>query len=184
MTQENDTRISFSLPGWSGMAPFVLAILGFFMVFTEINCNGEQLASLTGMDLVTGSEGITDEEERSAPNIWAIISLSAAVIGIIAWLLTPFRTQTFSLIAAGVIGLASMVVLYYDLKGDARDELENSTKDEDGFNMDMDLDVDVEMKFGYWFVVICFAIALVINGLRSSQLKESVPDDKIRESQP
>lgn len=182
MDQDNDTKISFILPGWSGMAPFILAILGFFMVFTEINCNGEQLASLTGMDLVTGSEGITDEEERSDPNIWAIIALSAAVIGILVWLFTSFRTQVLSLLAAGVIGLASMIVLYYDLKRDAKSEVENSTQDEEGFNMDMDIEVDVEMKFGYWFVVFCFAIAAVISGLRISQSKEPIADDTIRDT--
>lgn len=35
---------------------FILAFAGFFLTFTEVNCNGQQLDTIKGIELVTGYE--------------------------------------------------------------------------------------------------------------------------------
>ena len=144
------------------------------MVFTEINCNGEELASLTGMDLVTGSESIGDEEENSDANIWAILALASAAIGIIVYFAAKSPLNFNLILAAAVIGLASMVALYFDIKQQADNEMKSESDDGDGFNLDTDLSIDVEMKFGYWFVLICFIATILVQFMTKSSRRNRV----------
>ena len=98
-----DQSYSFRLPGFSSALPFLAAILGFFLVFTEVDCNGTTMISMTGYDLVTGDrqDPDTGTKEQEDPNIWAIIS----------WVLQP-RTDpvrhyqtAFSLVVDGCDGI-------------------------------------------------------------------------------
>ena len=74
---------------------FIIALAGFFLTFTEINCNGQQLDTIKGIELVTGYEQELDfnlGEDNSAeekkvekydPNIFALNAFIAAIIGLV-----------------------------------------------------------------------------------------------------
>ena len=62
---------------------------------------------MTGYDLVTGDrqDPDTGTKEQEDPNIWAIISLGAAALGLILFGITKRRFRWWSMAAMGLIGL-------------------------------------------------------------------------------
>lgn len=167
-----------SKPTWKfslSASPFILIILGFFMVFTEINCNGETLTKLTGYDLVTGVNDDLDaaDDGETEPSIWAIVSLIAAASGILFLAIRNEKKRLIAFVAMGIIGLTSMILLYNELHQGI-----NAKMDENDSNatLNVDMSMVVEMKFGYWFVLGLFTLTTVWNGWLLVQKPPKTPD--------
>ncbi len=167
--------ITFTLPSVSSLAPFVLAVLGFFMLFTDINCNGESIARFTGFDLVTGNGEILDPaegDERNEPNIWAIIALTAGLAGVVLYTVLKAGQRRKSLLLAGITGVAAMIALYYDIQTSIQSD--NDTGNDPDF--DINVDIHADMKFGFWFVLACFVLAVLLNLDNPKKEAESTSD--------
>lgn len=130
-----------ALPGifarpWLGSAPFVLALLSFFLVFTEFHCGDKKMTEARGYQLVTGDSIIADnpfvetlnEIDRKLgehttlkpvkqwipPQPWAI---AAAVLLVIAAIAVWVRVRWAGLVAggAGFVATICLAVLRFQM---------------------------------------------------------------------
>lgn len=163
------TDTSLRLPfKWISPVGSLIALLGFFLVFTEINCNGKSLDTITGIELATGYQQDIDlvqsdtaeeqekETERYDPNIFALNALLAALLGIILFALPKMRDQHLLHAIVAGIGFASMIGLMVNLKSELM-----QAQNDSGSTVNIDLDLTFEMKPGFWLVTACFLITLV-----------------------
>lgn len=160
-----------SLPfKWISPAGCIIALCGFFLVFTEVNCNGKTLDTITGIELATGYQPDIDlvtsddgqeaqedkEQEKYDPNIFALNALLAAGIGIILFLIPGMRKQYALHAIVAAIGFASMIGLYLNLQSELK---KASGGSESTINFSLDLRFD--MQPAYWLVTGCFLITLI-----------------------
>lgn len=161
---------------------FAIAAICFVLPFVSFSCSGQRYATLSGLDLVRGAkvtvdqdalEGFTDgldeafgtssdqesasttesQSEDTDPEIWAIIALAAALIGIVIGLVTKNRVRTIGSLAAAAVGILSLAILHSVLSGEF-----DIPKEAQGI-------VAFEYRFGYWLVVLLFAVLAASHGL-------------------
>ena len=153
---------------WISPAGCILALAGFFLVFTDVNCNGKTLDTITGIEMATGYqpeidlvEGDDNEEqqkdtEKYDPNIFALNALMAAIIGIILFAIPGMRKQHALHAIVAAIGFVSMLLLYFNLQSEIKKAQsgENST-------LNLNLNITFDMQPAYWLVMLCFLITLI-----------------------
>ena len=136
-----------------------IIILLFFLPFVNLSCSGQTIMSLSGFQLITGSEykadnmfGQTTEGEvkenkeiKSQP-----LALLALVAAVIALGISFFRKRFIALvnIVISVLGVVFLFLLKFSLDGDA--ELS-------GQNM-----ITLDYQFAYWLCIILFIAAAVV----------------------
>lgn len=152
-------------------SPFMFLVIGlcFFLPFVSISCSGQDIATLSGVQLVTGAEievnqelnaqleetfgtegqEVPTETEETDPSIWAIVTLAAAVVGVIVGFVMKGRTRTIASLAAAVVGLVGLIALRVDLQGDVSEA--------EGL-------VTIKYRIGYWLVALLFAVLAFAHG--------------------
>ena len=138
---------------------FAAGIIFFFFNFFTISCGGQKFGSVTGMNLVTGTElksydmfsGNETKGEKIPSSIWAIFAFGAAVIGLGAFLIKEKREAIIGT-GAGIIGAASLIILKFAV---------NSAMVEKGQGQ-----IACDFQFPYWGALIAVSIAGVISYLR------------------
>ena len=152
------------------LSPFslLIAFFGFFLPFTDINCNEQKLDTINGIELVTGykqdfditnsGKEETAKMERYDPNIFALNAMLASIMGIFLFLVKKFRTGYVLQAIISAIGFICMLGLMINLKS----KLAEAQNGGNG-KLNFDLNLEFEMKFGYWLVTACFLIATIIN---------------------
>ena len=172
-------RNTFSILSPAGS---LIAFIGFFLTFTEINCNGKTLDTITGLELATGYQedidllqsGNTDTEkkgiERYDPNIFALNGILAAIIGLILFLLPGMRKQYALHAIVAAIGFASMIGLMINLKT----ELAKARSGDQGV-VNINLDLTFDMQPGYWLVTSAFLVTLVSDILLWRKVQHTPP---------
>jgi len=86
-------------------ALFGVVVLCFFMPFLLVQCQGQTVATVSGVDMVTGtsvSAGGYGSAQVVRPVIWAILGLGMAVAGFVLGFTRIDKTQMLSIVAAGV----------------------------------------------------------------------------------
>lgn len=169
---------------------FALVILLFFFSFCDFKCNNMKVASLTGINLVTGSHvnmagadmlddnpfgsmngnnmNKTDSRNKKVdPNIWAIIAFLTAIAGVVVFY-KKLKNEALLGTAAGAIGVVSLLLL--------RSAIQNKLQVQGGGMVQ----VEIDFLFGYWASILAFLIAGGISYLRlrqgnSKNLKTSLP---------
>lgn len=154
---------------WVSPTGCLLALLGFFLVFTDLNCNGKTLDSITGFELVRGYKPDLDivadktdeqptETERLRPNVFAVNAMISAIFGIILFLMRAMRKQylTQSLITG--IGFVSQAALMINLKSG----LKNAASENDSI-LNTNFELTFDMQAGYWIVLILLGLATMAN---------------------
>lgn len=165
---------------------FIIALAGFFLTFTEINCNGQQLDTIKGIELVTGyeqeldfnlGEGNSAEEkkvEKYDPNIFALNAFIAAIIGLVLMAVKKLRTNYKLVAVIALIGFVCLIAMMVDLKTKIAD-----AQNKQDSTLNIDLNIDFKMKFGFWLVTASFFIAAVWNILMArdkSKQPEIIPE--------
>jgi len=136
-----------------------IIILLFFLPFVNLSCSGQTIMSLSGFQLITGSEykansmfGETTEGEvkenkeiKSQP-----LALFALLTAVIALGISFFKKRIIALvnIVVSVLGVVFLFLLKFNLDSDA--ELS-------GQNM-----ITLEYQFAYWLCIILFIAAAVV----------------------
>lgn len=93
---------------------FGTIIILFFLPFFLIKCGGEQVANLSGFQLVTGTEiggSQFGNSQKIEANFFAIISFLCALAGLIIAFLKIEKAKLISLIVS-VVGLICLILLY------------------------------------------------------------------------
>lgn len=144
---------------------FIIAFLGFFLTFTDINCNGEKIDSVSGFEFVKGysAEENDDsvENEKYNPNLFLLIAFVIGFSGFIFYFIKKLGTNYKLLTLMAIIAFACMLLFMVELKDSI-----SSVDPEENLNKQTYVDLDAEMKFGYWLVTGCFLLAAVWNWMK------------------
>jgi len=177
-TNENAQRNTFNLevPSKKEIAAkrsfiplsFGAVILLFFFTFCDLKCtNGQHVASVKGINLVTGTTfekptGANDsifgptetgekEKQRIKPSFWAIIAFLSAIGGLFVFF-KRHPKEDFMGAAAGGVGTASLLFLWFNL----------SSKSSQLASMQMMLII----RPAFWLAFLAFTVAGGISYLR------------------
>lgn len=159
---------------------FALIIIFFFFSFVDFKCNSMKVASLSGINLVTGTRIKTDSDnllndnnfnslndnsnlseggrQKVEPNFWAILALLMAIAGLAAFY-KKIKQESLAGTAAGAIGFISLLVL--------RSAIRNKVGEQTGGMVQ----VDIDFLFAYWASLLSFLAAGGLSYLRSKQQK-------------
>lgn len=168
---------------------FALVIIFFFFSFCDFKCNSIRVASLSGINLVTGTHIQTtagnmfgdnpfdsmdsngrnksqNKGQKVEPNIWAILAFLMAIGGLAAFY-KKIKKESLVGVGAGAIGFISLLIL------------RSAIKDEVGEQGGGMVQVEIDFLFGYWASLLAFLVAGGISYLRLKKEKVSglsVPD--------
>ena len=136
-----------------------IIVLLFFLPFVNLSCSGQTIMSLSGFQLITGSEykadsmfgetteGEVKENKKIEAQPLALFALLAAVV---ALGISFFKKRIIALvnIVVSVLGVVFLLLLKFSLESDA--ELS-------GQNM-----ITLDYQFAYWFSIILFIAGAVV----------------------
>jgi hypothetical protein len=154
---------------------FGAVLVFFFFSFVDFRCNGVTVASPTGYNLVFGkhlkeatpgfgeytnafdqfSNNPTNRDSNVGqsgdstikPNIWAILGLVSAIIGLIIFLKADVKNENRWGFVLGIVGMISLILLAIVIENKARTQAGNIAA------------VDVKFRGGYWLSLLAFALA-------------------------
>jgi hypothetical protein len=154
---------------------FALIIIFFFFSFVDFKCNSMKMASLTGINLVTGTHVKTASDdflggdtfnslngsrsrgqnagEKVEPNLWAILAFLVAIGGLAAFY-KKIKKESLAGTAAGAIGFISLLLLRFAIK---------EKVGEQGGGM---IQVEINFLFAYWASLFLFLAAGGLSYLR------------------
>ena len=160
---------------------FALIIIFFFFSFVDFKCNSMNVASLSGINLVTGTHVKTagdnfssdnylnsidnnrinpaqNQGEKVEPNLWAILALLMAIGGFAAFY-KKIKSESLAGTAAGAIGFVSLLIL--------RSAIKNKISEQSGGMVP----VEIDFLFAYWASLLAFLIGGGLSYLRLKQEK-------------
>jgi len=144
---------------------YVVIVILFFLPFVNLSCGGQTIMSVTGFQLITGTEinptGMfggemnssdelnTDQKKEIESQPLALFAFVAAIIGLIISFF-KMRITAISNIVVSVAGVVFLLLLKVSLDGDA--DLNVS-----GQNV-----ITLDYQFAYWLSIILFIIGAVV----------------------
>jgi hypothetical protein len=147
---------------------FLTALLAFMLTFTEISCNGKQIDTISGIELVRGYEqdfditqsnnDVEKKVERSDPNIFALNAFIAGVLGLLLFLLKKMRNNYQLIAIVALIGFGCLIAMMINLQSEM-----TRAQNDSGGKVNIDLNIEVNMKIGFWLALASFFIAAVWN---------------------
>ena len=167
---------------------FGIIVILFFLPFVAVTCSGTEMFTLKGLDLVTGTE-ITEDEIRDSEigeqltqfeegfggettessgeptkidmQIFAVLALIAAVVGLITGFLLKGRRGALAAAISGVVGALSLLILRstfeVEATGDAAEQAGTAEQIGDV--------VGYDWKLGWTLAFVLFLIAAVVQGM-------------------
>lgn len=163
------------------LAIFGLIFICFFLPFANVSCEGHRVATLTGMQLVTGAtikqpelpsmfgEKSQAEAEKVEREPLAILALLSAVVGLGLSFLKG-RTSLIASAITGVVGLIFLLLLKTKLSNDILREGQGV--------------LHLEYGIGFWLTFLLFISAALWNSLLFLQRSEVQVDVSGRSSGP
>ena len=133
---------------------FAIVLISFFLPWVSFSCNGHQFATITGLDLVTGTtfekpgnEG-GDKEETIPSDALAITALALTVLGLG---LALFQKR-IPLLYPAITALAAMIVLLL-----LRARIDNDAAEQTRGLLQPDF------EFGFWLAFLGLLSAAILN---------------------
>ncbi|MBL7209075.1 MAG: zinc-ribbon domain-containing protein [Dehalococcoidia bacterium] len=150
-------------------AIFAIALICFFLPFITVSCGGQKVATLTGVQLVTGTAieqpdlfGEGQQAETLDGEPLAILAFLSAVAG----LGLSFIKGRKIVIAPAISGVAGSILLLL-----LKSKIDNEILSE-GAGM-----IQVEYGIGFWLTILVFLSAAGLNGFLFLQSEKAVEDD-------
>lgn len=146
---------------------FAFAIILFFFSFCDFKCGGQKIGSVTGINLVTGTElkdrdlfsGKETKGEEIPASIWAILAFGAALVGLGAFLIKEKREALIGT-GSGAVGFGSLLILQFVIK---------NTVEKEGNGQ-----LEADFQFAYWASVLALGFAGFISYLRMQKIHNIV----------
>lgn len=143
---------------------FAGAILVFLLPFASVSCSGEELMTVSGIQLVTGvtverSDFFGNQREETVfdPEPLSIVALVAGVLGFgVAFL--RMRPRTIGTTVLGTTGVVALLLLYARATSEASSQA---------------IPMAVNMELGYWLALLAFGGVAAVNGTLWLQDRES-----------
>ncbi len=144
-------------------ALFLLVALCFFLPFVSFTCQGQRIATITGMELVTGTkiekfqmqnfnmqqeESDLDKERDVNSEPLAVAAFIFAIMGIVVSLI-PRYSKILSIIL-GALGVLMLLFLRSSIGGEVTGDFD--------FKI-----VEVSYEWGYYFALLLFAAGFALN---------------------
>lgn len=150
-------------------AVYVVIFICFFLPFSHISCAGEKVATLTGVQLVTGTTiegpssafGEKEETEKIDPEPLALLTLIITIIGFGVSFLEGRKSTLFAALVGG-LGSVSLLCLKAKIDNEVLREGEGILR--------------VEYGFGFWLILLLFLFAIGLNGFLFSKMKKEAPE--------
>lgn len=160
---------------------FSLVIIFFFFGFCNFKCNGTKVASLTGINLVTGTHlklqmnGMLNKNpfnmqaetlkspkgEKVPANFWAITAFLSAVSGVIVFYRKEKKEALWGTVL-GAGGFLSLIILQLAVKNKIESQ---------GGGM---IHIEASFLFGYWASLLAFIAGVGFSYLRLMQERQSI----------
>lgn len=141
----------------AGAGLLVLALFFFLLPWLDLTCAGEKVETLSGVDMLTGSEyqapsGYYGETEtyRSDPEWLAIAAFGVGVVGIGLFFLRT-RMAAVARGALGILGAAFLLGLKFKIDSDIQNQGEGV--------------IGGTYLAGYWLTFLCFVAAAIVSFL-------------------
>jgi hypothetical protein len=162
-------------------AAFLVAILLFLLPFAEVRCNGNAMASNTGLGIAMGNqwkevvtknifgESINQDNDRREfkqkqdPNIFAIAALALGALGLVIAFLN-FKGGGRINLLIGLLAAVSLIAMLIDLKSKAKSD--TSVKSSD-VNFNMGVNITVDATGWFYLTLILFVAAALLSWQRS-----------------
>jgi len=182
-TPQNVSEVLNTLATKRSVIPiaFALIIIFFFFSFVDFKCNSMKVASLSGINLVTGTHVKTAADnfssdnylnsidnnrtnpaqnagEKVEPSLWAILALLMAIGGFVAFY-KKIKSESLAGTAAGAIGFVSLLIL--------RSAIKNKIAEQSGGMVP----IEIDFLFAYWASLLAFLIGGSLSYLRLKQEK-------------
>jgi hypothetical protein len=144
---------------------FALAIICFFFVFCDFKCFGQNIGSVTGINLVTGvqfegSELFDESESGKIPsNFWAILAFGAGIIGLGIFLIRSKNEAEIGAVA-GAVGFGSLLILQIVIKNGTRIKGEGQ--------------LEADFQPAYWLALLAMGTAALVSYLIISKNTNAV----------
>lgn len=145
---------------------FVVVILLFILPWVTFSCSGTTVATVSGLDLVTGKQvnvpssfgSPSDNRIDSEP--LAIVALAVAIAGVLAALV--WKKVTIARSILGIVGAVALIALKFKIDGDVSREGEGM--------------IQASYQVGYWLSILAFAVAAALGFIkREISFKVNVP---------
>lgn len=148
-------------------ALFGVIIICFFLPFIEVSCSGNTVASITGMQLVTGSTihdnnflGGASSREKIPPQAWAIAAFFFTAAGFVFSIKNFIGSIRSALPPALFSGAAVLSLLMLKSKIDGNISGES-------FNI-----ITVHYAIGFWLAIILLGLSVFLNLYRLKDTEE------------
>jgi len=153
-----------------------VVVLCFFLPFFGVSCNGMEIVTVSGADMVGGckpggmisemeaQEGMGSVEVHDVDREpWAIVAMGLALVGFgVAWLRS--RPALFGSFVLAIAALAAMIALYVEAKGDLDEGLKSAGGGEMSRSIEKDVEIDAGSRWGFWLTCLGFVGIAVLAG--------------------
>jgi lysylphosphatidylglycerol synthetase-like protein (DUF2156 family) len=142
------------------IAPFAVGVICFILPFVQISCDGKKMMSMTGVQLVTGSEmkdPMTEKTKKIPAEPLAVVTLLAMLAGA-GLSISAKRGSAISSAVAGGVAAIAMLVLKTRMDAEV-------TKQASGFP------ITVEYLVGFWVVCLAAVAGIVLSVMRTKEDK-------------
>jgi hypothetical protein len=176
--------------GWFSRGFLIIAALFFFMPFMNINCTGQRLATVTGADLLVGTELVPQkldtttadmsfkwdekdymngteamfeqgDQKKVEPNPFALIAMTGIILSIV---FSFFSARVPVIISGGMALLGALCLFFLQI------HVNNTVESKIGaFNFTL---ITFEFTPWYWMCVFLMALAAIFAFVRSVVLRK------------
>jgi len=133
---------------------FAIVLISFLLPWVSFSCNGHKFASITGLDLVTGTtfekpgkEG-EDQVEKIPSDALAITALALTVLGLMLALLQK-RVPLFYPAFTAFVAIIVLLFLRARIDGDAAEQTRGL--------------LQPDFEFGFWLTFLALLSATILN---------------------
>ncbi len=127
---------------------FLLILFCFFLPFVNISCSGQNVSTLSGIQLIFGDHTQADQSgESHSPDFFIVLAFACTAAGIIFALLKKVKSIIVSLIFSIIIFVSLLIFQF-------RSSFHSSSK-EPGSSP------EVHFEYGYWLALILSALTAV-----------------------
>ena len=140
------------------IAPYIFGLLCFFMPFMEVSCRDHALLTMTGTQMVTGTQVTDPMSGKSQPipgDLFAIITLICVLVAF-ALSFAAMRMQSIGCAIASGLAILALLILKVRTEEAIAQQAQG-------------LPFIVSFLYGFWLLAISMVVGLIFSALRAKR---------------